>query len=247
MAEHLSVNDDTGCAMLDADPQDPKTLYAAMWQFRRKPWTFTSGGPGSGLFKTTDGGKTWAKLAKGLPEGDLGRIGVRVAPSNPKTVYAVVEAKKSALFRSDDAGATWAELNSGPNIVGRPFYFANLYVDPKDEKRVYKPGTSLSISDDAGKTFSQIAGSVHSDFHAMWIEPRNLNDAATVGAVLHESGFDPALLLALANAQEVKDLLKAQTENAVARGVFGAPTMFVGNHMFWGQDRLDFVREALGA
>jgi photosystem II stability/assembly factor-like uncharacterized protein len=169
----LSVNDDTGCAMLDADPQDPKTLYAAMWQFRRRPWTFTSGGPGSGLFKTTDGGKTWAKLTKGLPEGDLGRIGVRVAPSNPKTVYAVVEAKRSALYRSDDAGATWAELNNGANVVGRPFYFANLYVDPRDEKRVYKPGTALSISEDAGKTFSQIAGSVHSDFHAMWIDPKN--------------------------------------------------------------------------
>ena len=169
----LSINDDTGCAMLDADPQDPKTLYAAMWQFRRRPWTFSSGGPGSGLFKTTDGGKTWTKLTKGLPEGDLGRIGVRVAPSNPKVVYAVVEAKRSALFRSDDAGATWAELNNGANIVGRPFYFANLYVDPKDEKRVYKPGTFLSISEDAGKTFSQIAGSVHSDFHAMWIDPKN--------------------------------------------------------------------------
>src|SRR5918998_5023817 len=169
----LSVNDDTGCAMLDADPQDPKTLYAAMWQFRRQPWAFTSGGPGSGLFKTTDGGKNWTKLTKGLPEGDLGRIGIRAAPSNPKRVYAVVEAKRSALFRSDDAGATWVELNNGANIVGRPFYFANLYVDPRDEKRVYKPGTFLSISEDSGKTFSQIAGSVHSDFHAMWIDPKN--------------------------------------------------------------------------
>jgi photosystem II stability/assembly factor-like uncharacterized protein len=169
----LSVNDDTGCAMMDIDPRDPKTLYAAMWQFRRKPYTFTSGGPGSGLFKSTDGGETWSKLSKGLPEGDLGRIGVAVAPSNPKTVYAVVEAKKSALFRSDDAGATWIELNNGPNIIGRPFYFAHLYVDPKDERRVYKPGTTLSISEDGGKTFSQIAGSVHSDFHAMWIDPAN--------------------------------------------------------------------------
>jgi photosystem II stability/assembly factor-like uncharacterized protein len=169
----LTVNDDTGCAMLDADPQDPKTLYAAMWQFRRRPWSFTSGGPGSGLFKTTDGGKNWTRLTKGLPEGELGRIGVRVAPSNPKRVYAVAEAKRSALFRSDDAGATWAEVNNGANVVGRPFYFANLYVDPKEEKRVYKPGTSLSISEDAGKTFSPVAGSVHSDFHAMWIDPKN--------------------------------------------------------------------------
>ncbi len=169
----LFVNDDTGCAMIDIDPQDSKTLYASMWQYRRKPYTFNSGGPGSGLFKSTDGGKTWAKLSRGLPEGDLGRIAMRVAPSNPKVVYAVVEAKKSALFRSDDGGDTWARLNDGPNIVGRPFYFALLYVDPKNENRVYKPGTGLVVSEDGGKTFSPIAGSVHSDFHAMWIDPAN--------------------------------------------------------------------------
>ena len=169
----LFVNDDTGCAMMDIDPQDSKTLYAAMWQYRRKPYTFSSGGPGSGLFKSTDGGQTWAKLSKGLPEGDLGRIAVRVAPSNPKVVYAVVEAKRSALFRSDDGGENWARLNDGPNIIGRPFYFALLYVDPKNENRVYKPGTGLVISEDGGKTFSPIAGSVHSDFHAMWIDPAN--------------------------------------------------------------------------
>ncbi|MGI9108380.1 MAG: VPS10 domain-containing protein [Pyrinomonadaceae bacterium] len=169
----LYANEDTGCAMMDADPQDSNTLYAAMWQFRRKPYTFNSGGPASGLFKTTDGGATWKRLTKGLPEGDLGRIAVAVASSNSKIVYAVVEAKKSALFRSEDAGETWTEMNSGAGITGRPFYFANMYVDPKDEKRVYKPSTNLSVSDDGGKTFSGIAGSVHSDFHAMWINPAN--------------------------------------------------------------------------
>ncbi|HKP72239.1 MAG TPA: hypothetical protein VJT82_04830, partial [Pyrinomonadaceae bacterium] len=169
----LYVNEDTGCAMMDSDPQDSNTLYAAMWQYRRKPYTFSSGGAGSGLFKSTDGGATWKKLTKGLPEGDLGRIAVAVAPSNSKTVYAVVEAKKSALFRSDDAGETWAQLNDGAGIIGRPFYFANMYVDPKDERRVYKPSTGLSVSDDGGKTFSGIAGSVHSDFHTMWINPAN--------------------------------------------------------------------------
>ena len=139
----LFVNEDTGGAMIAMDPRESKTLYAAMWQFRRKPYSFSSGGPGSGLFKTTDGGATWKKLTKGLPEGDLGRIGLAVAPSKPSVVYAVVEAKKSALFRSDDAGETWVELNSGQNIVGRPFYFAHLFADPKDDKRIYKPGTTL--------------------------------------------------------------------------------------------------------
>ncbi|MCA1628011.1 MAG: hypothetical protein LC742_08620 [Acidobacteria bacterium] len=147
----LYINEDTGCAMLDMDPQQPQTLYAAMWQFRRTPHSFSSGGPGSGLFKSIDGGKTWSKLTKGLPAGDLGRIAVRVAPSKSNVVYAVVEAKKSALFRSEDAGETWAEMNAGANVVARPFYFANVYVDPKDANRIYKPSTSLSVSDDGGK------------------------------------------------------------------------------------------------
>jgi photosystem II stability/assembly factor-like uncharacterized protein len=169
----LFVNDDTGCADVAMDPQNPNVLYAAMWQVRRKPWTFTSGGPGSGLYRSSDGGDTWKKLTKGMPDGDLGRIGIGIAPSRPSTVYAIIEAKKSAIYRSDDLGENWARMNDGPNITLRPFYFANVIVDPKDFNRVYKPGLQLSASDDGGKTFSTIAGSVHSDFHAMWIDPRN--------------------------------------------------------------------------
>jgi len=169
----LFVDDNTGGAWIAMNPQDSKTLYASMWQFRRTPYSFSSGGAGSGLFKSTDGGQTWNKLSKGLPEGNYGRIGIAVAPSNPKVIYAVVEAKRSALFRSEDAGETWTEMSSGADIVGRPFYFATVWVDPKNDKRVYKPGTSLVVSDDGGKTFSGIAGSVHSDFHAMWINPAN--------------------------------------------------------------------------
>jgi photosystem II stability/assembly factor-like uncharacterized protein len=169
----LFVNEDTGCAMIAMDPQDSKILYASMWQFRRKPYIFTSGGPGSGLFKSTDGGTTWKKLTKGMPEGELGRISIAVSSSRPSTVYSVVEAKKTALLRSDDLGETWTEVNSGQQMVERPFYFATLYVDPKDYNRVYKPSTGLAVSDDGGKTFSGIAGGVHSDYHAMWINPNN--------------------------------------------------------------------------
>lgn len=169
----LFVNGDTGCAMMAMDPQDSKILYASMWQFRRKPYIFTSGGSSSGLFKSTDGGATWKKLTRGLPEGDWGRISIAVAPSRPSTVYSVVEAKKTALFRSDDLGENWTEVNSGQHVGERPFYFATLFVDPKDYNRVYKPSTGLAVSDDAGKTFSGIAGSVHSDYHAMWINPQN--------------------------------------------------------------------------
>ena len=170
----LSVDANTGCADISMDPGEPRILYAAMWQFRRQPHFFTSGGPGSGLYRSTDGGETWTKLKNGLPTGTLGRIAVAVAPSRPSTVYAVVEAKKTALYRSDDLGEHWREMNDSFNIQVRPFYFAHLVVDPKDHNRVYKPGLSLTFSDDGGKTFSgSLTGgaAVHADHHALWIHP----------------------------------------------------------------------------
>jgi photosystem II stability/assembly factor-like uncharacterized protein len=177
----LYRNDSTGCAEMAMDPQDPGVLYAAMWDVRREPHNFRSGGPGSGLFKSTDSGATWQELRKGLPQGDLGRIGIAVAPSNHARVYAVVEAKNhTALFRSDDAGESWAEVNNSFNVSGRPFYFARLAADPKDPDRVYKPGFFLTISEDGGKSFSAAFSThegpgdeVHSDHHALWINPDN--------------------------------------------------------------------------
>jgi len=174
-------NDGTGCAELAMDPQDHSVLYAAMWDVRREPHNFRSGGPGSGLFKSTDAGATWRELRKGLPEGDLGRIGVAVAPSNRSRVYAVVEAKNhTALFRSDDAGDSWAEMNSSFNISGRPFYFARLEIDPKNADRIYKTGFFLTVSEDGGKSFSAAFSAhegpgeaLHGDLHSLWINPEN--------------------------------------------------------------------------
>ena len=177
----LYRNDSTGCAEMAMDPKDSNVIYAAMWDVRREPFNFRSGGPGSGLFKTTDGGTTWHELRKGLPQGDLGRIGMAIAASDPARVYAVVEAKNhTALFRSEDAGETWAEVNNSFNVSGRPFYFARLAVDPKNADRVYKPGFSLTVSDDGGKSFSGafssnegFGDSVHGDHHALWIDADN--------------------------------------------------------------------------
>ena len=173
-------NDSTGCAEMAMDPQDPGVIYAAMWDVRREPWNFRSGGPGGGFFKSTDAGATWHELRKGLPEGDLGRIGMAVAPSNPKRVYAVVEARNhTALFRSEDAGDSWAEINNSFNISGRPFYFARIVVDPKNADRVYKPGFFFTVSEDGGKSFSSAISTegpetgVHGDFHALRIDPVN--------------------------------------------------------------------------
>ncbi|MGI8788292.1 MAG: WD40/YVTN/BNR-like repeat-containing protein [Pyrinomonadaceae bacterium] len=185
------VNASTGCSMLSMDEQDPDTLYAGLWDFRRKGWTFRSGGEdetapsGSGLFKSKDGGETWTELkndnAKGLPAKPWGRVAVAVAPSRPKTVYAFIEAVKpnDGLYRSDDGGQTWTALDRSQNMVWRPFYFANLIVDPKDENRIFKAGGSLILSTDGGKTFSNVAGGAHGDFHDVWIDPVNTNHVIT--------------------------------------------------------------------
>ncbi|MGB3565460.1 MAG: hypothetical protein WBC09_20600 [Thermoanaerobaculia bacterium] len=174
----LYVDEDTGCSDVAIDPQDPNTLYAGMWQFRRYPDFFESGGPGSGLYKTIDGGATWAELTNGLPAGEKGRIAVAVAPSRPRRVYAVVEAENTALYRSDDLGGSWVEVNNSFNVGARPFYFAYIVVDPVDPDRIYKPGLYLAVSTDAGKAFTSIFSGgfsmgVHSDHHALWINPPN--------------------------------------------------------------------------
>ncbi len=169
----LYVDEDAGCGDLAMDPQEPDILYASMWQFRRWPHFFKSGGPGSGLYKTTDGGKNWRKITKGLPEGELGRIAIAVAPSRPSVVYATVECEKTGLYRSDDLGESWRWVGSTDAVEARPFYFSLLLVDPMDFNRVYKPATSTSVSTDGGETFSGLGGSTHADHHAFWIDPNN--------------------------------------------------------------------------
>ncbi len=177
------ANLSTGCSMISMDPQDSKTLFAGMWDFRRKGWTFRSGGENStaasasAFYKTSDGGATWNELdekaAKGLPAKPWGRIAVTVAPSKPNVVYALIESTRSALYRSDDGGKTWEERDRSNWMVWRPFYFANLIVDPKNENKVYKPDLTLIMSEDGGKSFSVIGGAAHGDFHDVWVNPDN--------------------------------------------------------------------------
>src|SRR2546426_5023486 len=176
------ANASTGCSMISFDRTNPKTLYAGMWDFRRKGWTFRSGGDGpnapsgSGLFKSVDGGATWNELTgNGLPTKPWGRVAVAVAPSKPSVVYAFIEAEppKNALYRSDDGGKSWQIGDRSQAMIWRPFYFANLIVDPKNENKVFKPDGPLIVSTDGGKSFSNVAGGAHGDFHDVWIDPND--------------------------------------------------------------------------
>ena len=179
----------TGCSSLAMDPTNPEKLFATLWDFRRKGWTFRSGGEspdapsGSAMFVTQDGGATWSPLnastAPGLPKGPWGREAVSIAPSNPNIVYAFVESDRSALFRSEDGGRTWSERDRSQNMVWRPFYFANLVVDPKNPDRLFKTDFGLIVSEDGGQSFSEIGGSTHADHHAVWVDPVNTSHMVT--------------------------------------------------------------------
>ncbi|HEY7818312.1 MAG TPA: glycosyl hydrolase, partial [Vicinamibacteria bacterium] len=166
----LYVDDRHGVSDLEIDPENPNVLFAALWHFERKPWTLQSGSEGGGLFKSVDGGSTWKRLEKGLPKL-LGRIGVKVAPSRPELVYVIAESREGTLFRSDDRGESFTRVSSEISIVSRGFYFADLRVDPTNENRLFTLAGSVNRSIDGGKSFERIARSMHSDHHALWIDP----------------------------------------------------------------------------
>ena len=174
----LYTNDTAGCSDLVMDPSNPNRLLASMWQHRRTPWDFKSGGPGSGLYLTIDGGKNWKKLGKtdGLPDGDYGKIGLAFARSQPTRVYALVEATKNGLYKSDDGGAKWELVTNNPKVVtNRPFYFQDIRVDPQNENRIYNIHDQVDVSEDGGKTFATLIpySGIHPDHHAWWIHPKN--------------------------------------------------------------------------
>ena len=159
--KNIGLSDSQHIARILVDPKNPDVMLAGMWDFRRKGWTFRSGGDGpdapsaSGLYRSTDGGKSWAPIsnAKGLPHTPWGRTEVVFAPSDNKIVYALIESKTSALFRSADGGATWEQRDASQNMVWRPFYFARLIVDPTNPNRLFKPDLRLIVSEDGGRSF----------------------------------------------------------------------------------------------
>ena len=169
----LYKDDDTGAVEVVFDPKNSSIVYAALWQVRRQPWYFNSGGPGSGLYKSVDGGLTWKQLTgHGLPEGNLGRIGISVSGADSNRVYALIEAKEGGLYRSDDAGNSWTRVNDDERYRQRAWYFNHVFADPKQADTVYVLNTGAFRSTDGGKTFTLLPAP-HGDHHDLWIDPTN--------------------------------------------------------------------------
>lgn len=177
----LYTNNLSGAADLVMDPNNPNKLVAAMWEHKRDPWFFKSGGEGSGLYITFDGGKTWKKKTEkdGLPKGELGRIGLAIAASDSNIMYALVESKKNALYKSEDGGFSWKMINDKDEIGNRPFYYSDLFVDPQNENRLYSVFTYVNVSEDGGNSFKELMpaygvdNGIHPDHHAFWIHPED--------------------------------------------------------------------------
>lgn len=177
----LFANPKTGAADLVMDPSNPNKLIAALWEHKRDPWFFKSGGMGSGLFITYDGGDNWKQITHqdGLPKGELGRVGLAIAPSDTQRVYALIEAKKNGFYRSDDGGLHWKLVNEEEEIGNRPFYYSDIRVDPQNENRIYSIFTYVNVSEDGGKSFKELMpaynvdNGVHPDHHAWWIHPKD--------------------------------------------------------------------------
>ncbi len=174
----LYISEKAGCADVALDPSNPDIVYATTWEFRRLPYLFNSGGAGSGIYKSTDAGKTWKELKNGLPPKPFGRVALALAPSAPNNLLAIVESQNTGLYISADGGENWKQQSATLNVISRPFYFSTLVVDPKDAKRVYRPAFTFSYSTDGGYSFTDASnegGWVHSDHHALWINPNNTN------------------------------------------------------------------------
>lgn len=174
----LYVDEKTGAAELSMDPSNPRILYAAMWEHGRLPWKVVSGGPGSGLYKSTDMGDTWAKMTEGLP-AKMGKMAIAVSRSNPEKVYALIESDSNederGLYVSANSGKSWSQVTSEPRLVQRAWYYIELFVDPQHENTIYVLSAPALRSDDGGKTWSEVEG-VHGDYHDMWINPANASN-----------------------------------------------------------------------
>jgi photosystem II stability/assembly factor-like uncharacterized protein len=218
----LSKDENTGGIDVVFDPHNPNIVFASLWQARRQPWFFSSGGPGSGLYRSEDNGVTWKHLeGNGLPDGILGKIGIAVSGADPNRVYAIIEAKEGGLYRSDDAGQHWSRVNDDGRFRQRAWYFSKVYADPKSADTVYLLNTGLFRSVDGGKTFNLLPAR-HGDHHGLWIDPQNPNrigNANDGGASISTDGGKTWTTL---NNQPTAQFYHVAVDNAFPYHIYGA-------------------------
>src|SRR2546421_1289295 len=221
-AKVLSKDENTGGIDVVFDPHNSNIVFAALWQARRQPWNFSSGGPGSGLYRSDDGGVTWKRLeGNGLPEGILGRIGVSVSGADSNRVYAMIEAEEGGLFRSQDGGTKWTRVNEDGRFRQRAWYFSKVYADPKSADTVYVLNTGLFRSVDGGKSFALLPAR-HGDHHGLWIDPDNPQRIANANDGGVAISMDGGKTWTTQNNQPTAQFYHVAVDNAFPYHIYGA-------------------------
>ena len=218
----LYIDENTGCADLAMENENPRIMYAGMWTFRRKPWRFDDGGQNTAIYKTTDGGATWEKIMNGLPQTDMARPGIHIAQSDPNIIYLMTEFKGGGTaFRSEDKGAHWTLVNDDPNINFRPFYYSDVRVDPKRPNILFSISGRLSRSKDSGASWEQIATTVHGDHQALWIDPENPSYILNGSDGGFQRSFDGGDSWEVINNIELSQFYQIQVDNLKPYNVYG--------------------------
>ncbi|PYK89391.1 MAG: glycosyl hydrolase, partial [Verrucomicrobia bacterium] len=218
----LSKDENTGGIDVVFDPHNPNVVFASLWQARRQPWFFSSGGPGSGLYKSEDNGVSWKQLTgNGLPDGILGRIGISVSGADSNRVYAIIEAKEGGIFRSDDGGEKWTKVNDDGRFRQRAWYFSKVYADPKSVDTVYVLNTGAFKSVDGAKTFNLLPAR-HGDHHGLWIDPQNPNRVGNVNDGGASISMDGGKTWTTQNNQPTAQFYHVATDNAYPYHIYGA-------------------------
>lgn len=219
----LYLDETTGCSDIAMELSNPKVLYAGMWTFSRKPWRFDDGGGKTAVYRSLDGGKTWEKIMKGLPNKPMARIGLSVAQSQPNTVYMITEFKdlSGTLFRSDDRGSNWRMVNDDPNLNFRPFYYSDVRVDPSNPDHLFTLSGRLSKSTDGGRTFKVIARGVHGDHQSLWINPKNGKHVLSGSDGGYQVSYDGGETWDIINNVELSQFYQIFVDNKVPYNVYG--------------------------